>query len=190
VDQWLFGSKLQASFTSFYTKLQETVQFVTFAPGDPFSRPFGYANGGGGIARGVELSGRVSPTSRTTLQAAYTFTNSASTLPTIGRNFYKTLGLSDHMLNLSGTQWFARRFSATVDFYALSNYSLQLLFGRQYVFDPPVRADLVIHYDLPVRNDKTVELYTKIENVTNKRAYEDGFVGPKAWMIAGVRWKY
>ena len=190
IDQWLLGSKLQLTATAFYTKLQETVRFVTLPAGDPFARRSGYGNGGGGIARGIELSGRLAPTSTTSVQTAYTYTNSDSLLPTIGTTYYKNLGLSDHMFTLTTTQRFARHFNVTFDLYALSAYSLQSLFGREYVFDPPVRGDVVFHYDRPILNDKTLELYTKVENVFNKRAFEDGFVGPKAWATAGLRVKY
>ena len=63
IDQWLLGSKLQLTGTYFYTKLQETIFFTSFPAGtDPFRRSGGYRNTGGGIARGVELSGHVSPT--------------------------------------------------------------------------------------------------------------------------------
>ncbi len=190
IDQWLMGSKVQASATVFYTKLQETVRFLSLAAGDPFARRSGYGNGGGGISRGVELSAHISPVSSTNLQMSYTYTNSDSLFPTIGTNYYKQLGLSDHMFALTATQWIAQRFNVTFDLYAMSDYTLQTLFGRQYVYDSPVRGDVVAHYDLPIADDKTLELYDKVENVFNKRAYEDGFVGPKAWMIAGLRLKY
>ena len=190
IDQWLMGSKLQLTGTVFYTKLQETVRFATLPSGDPFARRSGYANGGGGIARGVELSGQMSPIATSNVQVAYTYTNSDSLAPTIGGDYYKNLGLSDHMFTLTATQWFAQRFNVTFDLYAVSDYTLQTFFGRQYVFDAPVRADVVFHYDLPVRDDNTIEFYTKVENIINKRAYEDGFLGPKAWAIAGLRFKY
>jgi iron complex outermembrane receptor protein len=66
LDQWLLASKLRVAATFFYTNLQETVTFAnSLSVSDPFGRFFGYANGGGGIARGFELSAHVSPTSRT-----------------------------------------------------------------------------------------------------------------------------
>ena len=73
VDQWLLQQKLQLSGTVFYTKLKETIRFENTLPaGDPFGRSFGYANGGGGRARGVEFSAQVSTARRTTALLSYT----------------------------------------------------------------------------------------------------------------------
>ena len=34
------------------------------------------------------------------------------------------------------------------------------------------------------------ELYGKVENVFNQKPYEDGYIGPQAWAIGGLRIKY
>ncbi|HLQ77216.1 MAG TPA: TonB-dependent receptor, partial [Terriglobia bacterium] len=79
IDQKLFQSKLTLSGTIFYTNLQQTILFANSLPsGDPFGRFFGYANGGGGIARGIELAGHVSPTRKTNVGMSYTYVNSDS----------------------------------------------------------------------------------------------------------------
>ena len=179
----------------FYTNLQETIifDFANFpASTDLFGRFGGYRNSGGGIARGLEFSAQASPVSATNLRLAYTYTNSDSRTPTIGSDFFEIPGLSKHMFTLTATQWIAQRFNVTFDLFAVSDYSLSPFGarGRRMIFGGPVKADVVLRYDLPIATDRTMELYTKIENAFNQRYYEDGFLGPGAWAIAGFRIHY
>ena len=195
IDQKLFASRLTVSATAFYTNLQQTIRFVNVLPaGDPYNRPFGgYANAGGGIARGVELSAQVSPTSRTNLGLSYTYVNSDSRIPTINNSqYYETLDVSPHTFTVTATQWFGRRSNVTFDMSALSDYTMTVSGGgqRQFVFDGPVKADIVYHYDYPLSDRHTAEFYVKVENMFNQRPYEDGFIGPKAWAIGGVKFRY
>ena len=196
IDQYLMGSKLQLNATMFYTNLQQTITFGSLPPGDPFSRPFGgYRNSGGGIARGVELGARLSPSATTTIDTSYTFTNSEFRTPTVTSiRFYDALGISRHTFNLTATQWFARRFNVAFDLSALSDY-YHVLFGldftsRPFLFDGPTKADVVLHYEHPLADQRSIDFYAKVENVFNQRHYEDGFVGPKAWAIGGFRLKF
>ena len=195
LDQWFFNSRLQLSGTVFYTNLQETIlfDFANFPPNDPFGRFGGYRNTGGGIARGVELSGQVAPTQNTNVRMSYTYTNSDSNTPTLaGTSYFKTLGVSDHTFTVTATQWIASRFNVTFDLFAVSDYSLSP-FGaqnRRLVFDGPLKADLVLRYSLPLQLERTVEIYTKIENLFDNEIYEGGFPVPGAWAIAGLRFNY
>ena len=194
IDQWLFGSKLRMSGTLFYTNLQETVMFdfANFPANDIFGRFGGYRNAGGGIARGVEFSTQVSPTSRTGIQAAYTYTNSDSRTPTIGADYFQIPGLSKHVYTMTATQWIAKRFNVTFDLFAASGYILSPFGarGRRMLFDGPVKADVVFRYDLPVADQRTLELYVKVENVFDNDIYEDGFGAPGAWAIGGICFKF
>ena len=75
---------------------------------------------------------------------------------------------------------------------ALSDYTTTISGGgqRQFVFNGPTKADIVFHYDYPLSDRHTAEFYVKVENMFNQRAYEDGFIGPKAWAIAGIKFRY
>ena len=174
--------------------MQETIRFISFFDGpDPFGRTFGgYGNSGGGIARGVELSGKVSPASSTSLQASYTFTNSDSRTPQIDPDYYGMLGVSDHVFTFTATQWIAKRFNVTFDLFAASDYSQSPFgaLGRQMVFDGPVKADVVFRYDIPVADTRTVEVYGKIENVFDNQYHENGFAAPGAWAVGGLRFRF
>jgi len=192
LDQSLFDSKLELSATAFYTNLQQIIGFRAFT-GDRFGRLSGYANRPGGIARGFELSGRFSPHHNTKIHAAYTYTNSDSRLPTAGANYYQVLDVSPHIVTVTATQWIARRTSVTLDMAAHSDYRFVLfggLFGgesRRFRFNGPVKADVMVRHDLPFGEDRTIEVYVKVENLFGQRPHEDGFVGPKAWVVSGAK---
>jgi iron complex outermembrane receptor protein len=194
IDQKLMHSKLTVSGTAFYTNLQQTIVFANTLPaGDPFGRFFGYQNGGGGIARGLEFSGHVSPTAKTNVGLTYTYENSDSRTPTIpGTSYYKALDKSPHMFTAMATQWFGHRSNVTFDMSAYSKYTMTVSGGgaRQFVFDGPVKGDVVYHYEYPLADHRIAEFHVKVENVFNQRPYENGFIGPKAWAVVGIQLKY
>ena len=195
IDQWLFDSKVQISATWFYTNLQQIVGFVNFfAPGtDPFGRTFGgYANRGGGIARGFELSGDYSLRTGTRVRASYTFVNSDSRTPTVLPDYYRVPGVSPHVMTVTATHWIGRRTHLTFDLAAHSDYVLTLSGGgtRRFRFNGPVKPDIAVSHRLPFGNDRNLEIYAKLENMFGRRAYEDGYVGPKAWLTTGFRIDY
>ena len=195
IDQWLFDSRLQVSATAFHTDLQETIlfDFANFpAAADPFGRFFGYRNAGGGRAHGVEFSAHAAPSPATNLRVSYTWTDSESDTPTIGDDFFGMPGLSTHLFALSATQWIAERFNVTFDLFAASDYALSPYgaLGRRLVFGGPVKADLVVRYDLLARPDLGLDLYAKVENLFDHAYYEDGFLTPGAWAIGGLRFRY
>ena len=195
VDQWLLDSRVQLTGTFFYTDLLETIifDFANFpAATDPFGRFGGYRNTGGGQARGVELSVQAAPAASSSLRVAYTYTDSVSETPTIGDDFYGIPGLSDHMFTLTATQWIARRVNLAFDLFAVSDYYLSPYGagGRQMIFGGPVKADLVVRYDLPTGDALRLDLYAKVDNIFNNFYYEDGFLGPGRWTIGGLRFRY
>ncbi|MCY4189406.1 MAG: hypothetical protein OXD30_13075, partial [Bryobacterales bacterium] len=62
--------------------------------------------------------------------------------------------------------------------------------GRRMIFDGPVKADVVFRYDIPVAEQKTLDLYGKVENVFDNDIYEDGYGAPGAWAIGGIRFQF
>lgn len=195
VDQSLFDARLQLGVTAFYTELQETIvfDFANFpAATDPFGRYGGYRNAGGGRARGIEVSAQAAPGLATSLRVAWTFTDAVSATPTIGDAFFGVPGRSRHLFTLTATQWIARRASVTFDLFAASDYPLSPFGarGRRLIFGGPVKGDLVVRYDLPVRPDLGLELYAKVENLFDHAWHENGFVTPGAWAVGGLRIRY
>ena len=124
--------------------------------------------------------------------ASYTYTNSASRRPTISSEpFFKTLGVSGHMFSMTATQRIGRRFDVTFDLFAASDYPLQL-FGadRRLAFDGPVKADVVTSYSIPVGEGRELRLYGKVENVFDRKYFENGFATPGIWGIGGLKFRF
>ena len=194
LDQWLAQDRLRVSATYFYTGLQEIIFFDAGGgidlTTDPFGRFFGYRNTGGGLARGVELSVDAGPTSQLDLTASYTYTNSDQrTSPVAGGDFFKSFGISDHMFTFTAAQRIGRRLSLVFDLFAVSEYATPFFTAggsRAFLFDGPVKADLVVSYTVPVSENKSLRLYGKVENVFDRAYFEDGFRTPGAWGIAGL----
>ena len=80
----------------------------------------------------------------------------------------------------------------TFDIFAASGYPLSPYgaLGRRMRFGGPVKADVVVRYDLPLGEGKRVEFYGKTENVLNHDYYEKGFGSPGAWAIGGIRFGF
>ncbi len=194
VDQWLFDSSAQVSATAFYTDLRETIifDFANFPRDDPFGRFGGYRNSEGGTAKGVELSLRASPAAKTNLQVSYTFTDSTSQTPTIGDDFFGVLGLSRHMFTVMASHWVTPQLNVTFDMFAASEYSVSPFgaLGRQILFTGPVKADIVVRYDLPLSSGPSVDVFLKANNMFSQRPYENGFLGPSVWATGGLRIRY
>ncbi len=195
VDQWLLGEKLQVGVTVFHTDLRQTIiyDFANFpAAGDPFGRAYGYRNGGGGRARGVELSAHAAPGPAATLRASYTWTDSRFDAPTIGADYFAAPGVSRHLFTLAATGRVGERTAVTFDLFAASDYSLSPFGagGRRMVFAGPVRADLVVRRDLRVRPGLRLDVYGKVENLFDHAYTESGFLTPGRWAVAGLRVRY
>ena len=194
IDQWLLDTSVRLSATYFYTNLAETIvfDFANFPANDAFGRFGGYRNSGGGIARGVEVSAQVAPSSSTIVRGSYTYANSESRTPTIGPDFFQIPGLSAHVYTATATQWIGKRVNVTFDLFGASDYILSPFGaqGRRLVFDGPVKGDIVFRYDVPLGDGKRLEFYGKVENVFNHDYYEDGFGSPGAWAIGGLRFKF
>ncbi len=96
--------------------------------------------------------------------------------------------MSPHAFSLSATQWFGPRFHTTFDLFTRSNYAITMFGGgsRLFDFNGATRANLVLRYEIPVAGAKKLALYTKIENLWDKLAYENGFLGPGRWAVAGL----
>ena len=197
-DQWLARERLRVSATYFYTGLQEIIFFdagggIDFTT-DPFGRFIGYRNTGGGLARGLEVSVDASPTSLLDLTASYTYTNSDQrTSPVAGGDYFKSFGISDHMFTFTAAQRVGRRLSLVFDLFAASEYAAPLFTAggsRAFLFDGPVKADLVVSYTVPLSESKSLRLYGKVENVFDRAYFEDGFRTPGAWGIAGLAFEF
>ncbi|MBH00063.1 MAG: hypothetical protein CMN58_06945 [Solibacterales bacterium] len=195
IDQWLLGSRLRLSGTYFYTSLQEVIVFdfgIIDPLNDPFMRFGGYRNTGGGMARGAELSASLALSESFRLATSYTYTDSVSHSSTVsGVDFFQRLGVSDHMFSLTTTQRFGKYFDVTFDLFVASDYPL-VFFGanRRLMFDGPFKADLVAAYRFPIGESRELRLFSKVENLFNKKYFENGFESPGIWAIGGLSFSF
>lgn len=190
IDQYVWGSRLRLSGTYFYTRLQEVIAFdfsgLIEPATDPYGRFGGYRNTGGGIARGFEFSAAAAPARGTSLNASYTYTNSDERRSVFSNGALGSVRVSDHMFTAVASQRVGRRFDLSMDLFAASDYVYG--FGaRPFIFDGPVKADIVASYTLAGAGDGSVRLFTRIENVLDRTYYEDGFRTPGVWAVFGVK---
>ena len=195
IDQWLWASRVRLGATFFYTDLRDTIifDFANFPPNDPFGRFGGYRNSkGGGIARGIELSTQVTPTSRTNVQLNYTYTNSDFRSPTIGATFFEARGTSRHQFSTVITQYITRRFNITADWFAAGDYSDSPFgaAGRRLVFSGPNKTDFVFNYNWPMGDRRSVDIYGKLENAFDVKYFEFGSTTPGIWGIGGIKFNF
>lgn len=186
IEQELFKNRAKLTAVYFYTKLTDIIGFGNIVPDiGPTPRPFGgYENQKGGIARGVEFSGRVTPTRTTDIFASYTFTNSDQRTPQVtGNPDLETLGIPKHQFTLVATQR-VQRFWVNFDLVVSSSYLAPIFsnsFFQTYVyrFAGNRRGDLTAGYTFPIRKDKMdLRLYGTVENVFDYDYFENGFRTP------------
>jgi vitamin B12 transporter len=194
IDQYLWGERLRVSGTFFYTHLQQVVAFDTFGiitpATDIYGRDGGYFNTGGGLAHGAEVSGEFRPTRRSTLVAAYTYTNARDRQSEFstgtGINPIQTPRILPHTVTLRAAQDVTKRLELAADFVGGSNY-LYPLYGSAYRFDGPRQLGLSANYTVPVSDRFSLRFYTRVWNVLDQQYYEDGFQTPRRWAVAGMR---
>jgi vitamin B12 transporter len=186
VDQYLWRDRIRLRGTYFYTRIQENIIFsFDVAPAtDPFGRFGGYANSGGGLARGLELGADLQPRRGTDVQLSYTYTNADE------RQGFRSLRIPDHSFTLRGSQALTRRLDVAFDLLASSSYLFSMFAvssSRDLRFDGPLRADLAVNYTVPLTDRTRLRFFTRIENVLNTRRFEDGFPTPRAWAVGGLK---
>lgn len=186
IEQYLFGRKASISVVFFYTRLTDIIGFGNEVPdvGDT-SRPFGgYENQKGGVARGIELSGEVKPTSSTTVYASYTLTNSDQLRPQVtGSGVYKTLGVPNHQFTFNATQRI-RKIWVNADFLGTSSYLAPIFSNFNfnsyvYRFDGNRRLDLTAGFGSTIDGGKyNLRLFATVENLFDNEYFENGFRTP------------
>lgn len=193
IDQSFFKDRLKISSTYFYTRLQEVIDFGPTPQPDPFGRPFGgYLNTGGGIARGVEVSVQARPTRNTSITAAYTYTNSDNRKVSGGQ--VRAFNQPENIFGMTATQFFGKRFDLTFDVYAASNYFTPYFDSatfatRVFRFQGQKRGDVVFGYNHPL-GDRTLRLYVKVDNFTDRKYIESGFRTPGATFTGGATFRF
>ncbi|MBV9302425.1 MAG: TonB-dependent receptor [Acidobacteriaceae bacterium] len=199
-DQYLFHEHLKVSGTYFYSHLQQVIGFLDFPPGyvDPYGRTGGYYNTGGGISRGVELSGDFRPRRSTAVFASYTYTNAQNRTS----QYYTGTGVDPlqsprilpNVLTIVATQQlkhadFAMDFEAGSD-YLYPLYGVSLLASNAYRFSGPRQLGLSAGYSVRVSERTSARFYVRVSNALGQDFYEDGFRTPPRWAVGGIHFSF
>jgi vitamin B12 transporter len=181
LDQTLGNGRARLSATYFYTRLQEVVGFGD-TPNDPFGRFGGFVNTGGGLARGVELSGELAASRSFDLFASYTYTNGDQRRAVVA-GVIRSFAVPDHQFTLVATGRFGSRVAVNFDLVASSDYlapifDARTFANRAYRFDGLRKGDLTASYTLPLSETRRLRFFGKVENVFDREYYENGFRTP------------
>ncbi len=189
-DQYFVNSKVRVSGTVFYTRLQEVIGFASLM-NDPFGRGGGYVNTGGGLARGVELSGEARPWRSMLLQSSYTYTNADERVSILTNGGIRAIRVFPHAVTFVATQQLTKRTHVTADFFGADEMISGTFFvdsgTRPYRFDGPRKLDVSASYTKPLSENVNLRFFVRAENVLNRTYYEDGFRTPKCWATAGMK---
>jgi vitamin B12 transporter len=193
VDQYFASDRLRLSATYFYTRLQQVIAFdssglITPAT-DPFGRSSGYRNTGGGIARGVELSGEARPRPGTHLRASYTYTNARDRYSEFADGTLQIPRITPNSFSLVAMQELGKHVDASFEFLAASDFLYQLS-RRTFLFPGPRQGVFTAGYTRPVTEKVSMRLNVRVNNVLNQLYYEDGYRTPGRWATGGVAFSF
>jgi vitamin B12 transporter len=196
VDQYLFRSRAKIAATYFYTRLQQVIGFGP-VPREPYGRTSGYFNTGGGLARGVELSASIQPVRKFSLQSAYTYTSTLERRSIFLTGDLESQRVFPHTFSVTSTYFLRPNWDITADYFQASSYLVPFFvssggqFGsRAFRFSGPRKADIASRYRIPLTDRQSLELYARLENITNRTYYEAGYITPGFWGTAGLRWRF
>ena len=195
VDQYFASNRLKLSASYFYTRLQNVVSYGD-TPNDLYGRYGGYINAGGGLARGVEVSGEARPWRSMMIQASYVYTNAIERNAILTGGFLQAIRVFPHAGTLVATQQVGRRIQVTATFIGASDYISGVFYvysaggNRPYLFPGPRKLALTSSYTLPLGEHRSVKFYARVQNALNQNYYEDGFRTPKAWASGGLKFLF
>ena len=177
IDQSIGNGRARVSATYFYTRLQEVILFDFL----------GYLNGGGGLARGVELSGSLTPLRVLNLSAAYTFTNARERTP-LADGVLRRFATPDHQFSIVATGRVTPRVTAVFSLLVSSSYLAPLFdpvtfVSRAYRFPGLHGAELSGNYRLPLGERRALRFFARGRNLFNQGYFESGYRTP---MITGT----
>ena len=195
IDQYLFHDHVKLSGTYFYAHLQQVIGFLSFPPDyvDPFGRTAGYYNTGGGISRGVELSGEFRPTNKTTVTASYTYTSARDRTSQYFTGLpispLQSVRIEPNAVKIVALQQLGSHADLSMDFEGASDY-LYPLNGYAYQFAGPRQLGLAAGYSLRFTEKTTTRFYVRVSNALDQSYYENGFRTPMRWAVAGIHFSF
>jgi len=196
IDQTFARGKARASATYFYARLQRVITFAALSGADPFGRFFGYLNSRGGLSRGVELSGSVSPIRALDFSAAYTFVNATERVPVVG-DVLRTFAIPRQQFSTSAAWRAGSRLVLTFDTLMSGNYLapvfpdfVHAFSTRVYRFDGVRRVNAGASYRLPLGEFRAARFFVRAENLGGQDYFENGFRPPGRTANGGIQFEF
>ncbi len=196
IDQSWWRSRIRASASYFYTRIENQIVFSSSIDSatDPFGRFYGYANGRGGLVRGIEASVSAAPSRTLDVTAAYTYLNAQDGTPVV-QNIVRSLELPTHQFSLAATQRFGPRVFVNFDLLASSNYlapvtSAATFATIPFLFSGTHMANLGGSYRLPLSEYRSLRFFGRITNLFNQDYFEAGFRTPGIGGTGGIQFEF
>lgn len=197
VDQYVAGGRARLSATWFYNRIKQLTAFDFSgrinAATDPWGRSLGYLNGGGGIARGVEVAGETRLGRGFTANGSYTFTNAVNDRDSQVAGVWQALTTPRHTATAVVTQRVGRRGDVAVDVFRGSSYLVPFFaVSRTRAFVAPgfTKMDLVGGWRVWEREKARLRLYGKVENLLGQDFYENGWRAAGRWGLMGLQLQF
>ncbi len=192
IDQMFANGRARVSATYFYTRLDQIITFASLAGTDPYGRFAGYVNGQGGLSRGVELSGTLSPLHSLQVTAAYTYVNAIESTPY--GNDLQTFVIPRHQFTAMVTERLGSRILLTFDTLDSGTY-LEPLFAADFSssvvrFGGIRRINAGASYRIPLSEFRAVKFQIRGENLTGQTYYENGFMTPGRTAYGGAKFEF
>jgi vitamin B12 transporter len=193
-DQRLAKDRLLFGATYFYTRLQRVIAFTGFLV-DPLGagRFSGFVNRPGGMSRGVETYLQAAPLKGMDLRASYTFTNSDRSLASGA--LAPEYVIPKHLIGFTLTQRF-RALLLNVDVNRTGSYIAPVFENNfpfrmaELRFDGYTKADAFASYERRAGERLTWVLFGGVENLLDRKYYENGFLAPGAIGRGGIKLKF
>jgi iron complex outermembrane receptor protein len=193
-DQRLATDRLLFGATYFYTRLQRVIAFTGFLV-DPLGagRFSGFVNRSGGMSRGVESYLQAAPLKGMEVRASYTFTNSDRSLA--DGALAPEYVIAKHLIGFTLTQRI-RSFLFNVDVNRTGSYIAPVFENNfpfrmaELRFDGYTKADAFASYERRAGERWTWVLFGGVENLFDRKYYENGFVAPGAVGRGGIKVKF
>ena len=193
-DQRVASDRLLFGATYFYTRLQRVIAFTGFVV-DPLGvgRFSGFVNRPGGLSRGVESYLQAAPLKGMELRASYTFTNSDRLLA--DGSLAPEYVIPKHLIGFTLTQRL-RSLLFNVDVNRTGSYIAPVFENNfpfrmaELRFDGYTKADAFASYERRAGERLTWTLFGGVENLLDRRYYENGFLAPGAVGRGGVKFKF
>jgi len=195
IDQYLVRDRLRLSATYFYSRMvtltgYDSANSVIKVGADPWGRTQGYINGSGGISRGVELGFESRPTASLTLSASYTYARANTDRDLQFRGFFRAFSTPRHTYSFVAMQRFGRRLNAAVDLGGNSDLINPFIGARPFRFPGFTKTDVSATYVLKPTDAGGMRVYTRIENIFNRRIYDQGWLLPGATFVSGLSYQF